>query len=327
MRSLLLLLLTVCSSACMAGEYFVEKYTGTDDQRLDKALADAAKDKAAKVNFGYRFWTFTQPHVCQSVDLIYSKIDFQAAGLWYQITYTGEDYFLTLKNWKDSSINKLRMRILGSKGSCIRILTDGSSSRNDIEEFRCNGGDTGVLFEAVGNADLSFTSVRNSEVSGAVTGWKWVGPNNLGPRLDNVNATNCIVGFDLRQGGSGARVSGCGGSYTKTLFWLNGGYQFMSWANESEGCDYAYVIGGDTAGGYGQLTQIKIDDMEHRSLVKGFAQVNKSGETTLGCLHLTGATDISGENRNDIPGTLVLGGAAKSSPKHLVGAWNTSIAD
>lgn len=314
---------------CLATTFYPEKFTGSDDDRLSKAVSAATQFAANPiepqqgnvVDFGSRLWNFTRPLVVIGHDPSYLCLSFKASGMWHQVSYSGPGTWLTLENWKDSSMTDLGVRSWNPLASGIRFHTDGSSSRNRIVHCRAQGFLTGFAFDSEGGSDMSDYKLSQVEADTCSKGLAWSGSNNLGPLLESCTATFCDHGF-VFVGGSGFRAYGCGGSHTKSLWEVRGGFSFACRDGESELCGTVYTVGGDGLDGTGQQAVCSIDDMEHRGVTGILAVIKKAGRTTFDVKSTrAGSSEVDLECSPELSGVFEFSGPITTKCK---GTWTVN---
>lgn len=201
----------------------------------------------------------------------------------------------------------------------------GSSGRNRLVHCLAQGFNRGFSFVGEGNADMSVWYLLQCQATECTTGFYFVGDNTLGYRMETCTAAYCSTGFDF-TGGSGSRLTGCGGSYNDVVFRVRGGFNMTFRDCETEVTKTAvYWLGGPGYDGSGQDTRISIGpDIDHRSISDtGYLLVaEKSGYTSLDLLaHNAGKARVRLLNLSDKPGRFDFKGdgiTVESSGKWLV---------
>jgi len=192
-------------------------------------------------------------------------------------------------------------------GNALSFYATESASMINVRDCTFQGFDVALLFEGRGGADVSVTNVQDSVFTDNNVGVKYVGPNNLDPRLINCNFSHAKIGIDCRTGGSNVKAIACGLSYVEEGAVGNSGYQLTFDFTSAEGCRTVARAGGDDAGGYGGNTGAEFSVSDARDCPVPFV-VNKSGSTYIKALKAQGTVQI--ENRSSTGGTVTLMGAA-----------------
>ena len=307
------------------GYHKVINYSGTDDQKINKAFTAALKEDGSTVDFtGFKgHWTkdfvYGQGDPYVSLHIVGSKN-------WTNVTYTGSGTPLTVWNWKDGSMKQFSMRRLASSSAPdsvgVRIVTDGSSSRNKIDECRFQGFGTGMVLDAPPGIDMCRFDIVSSEFYECQTGLKVIGSNNLGVFSQRTMGSYCKAVFDFTEGGSGSILDYCGGSYNDVFVKLNGGYNFRSNGCETEDNGVIYQIGSEQDAG--QETRIQINDIEHRSVKVCVANVFKAGHLVLNVDSVTGQNVVNLTNKSGKEAFFY--GSSNLNAKKIEGSWKISQA-
>lgn len=314
-----------------ASVFYVESFSGRDDQeRIEKAFAAATKVYGSTVDFGTRMWRWTRTiDVWSQIDPTYLCLHLRGRGYWAGLTYDGPNAGIRLHNWKDGTMEGIKMRrslVLASDVESIGIecVTDGSSSRNELRHCRFQGFTTGYLNKAVGNSDMSVYRLTMVEATDCVTGVRFEGPNNLEPVLDQYKASFCKVGAEF-LGGSGFTMMNCGGSYNDVFARIRGGFFFATWMNTTEDSGLIYQIGGEGLDGYGQEANCEINDGEHRAVKTAIANVFKAGETTIKVKSTRGGSSVINLT-NKSGKQAFFYGSSNLNAKKIEGDWKVSQA-
>lgn len=283
-----------------------------DDAKVAWAFREACKGQGNTVDLSARNWVLSKPIVLPETD--YLCLNIVGSGYWKNVEYTQKGYWLNVTNLKDSTWRNLG---IVSSDSGIKIVCDGSSSRNVFDHLRVQCPRVGFSYEAIGNADVSATTFRDCEWADCNVGFAASGPNCLDLRFLGGQAQGCVVGYDLSQGGSNSVLSGIGASGCGEVVRVNAGYQLSASFTSIELCGTAIVIGGDSAGGMGAPGAFDLAVFDCRSTPQ-LLDAGTGGSVTLSALKSSGSVRL--ENRSDtLTAELNLLGAARRASVVTVG--------
>lgn len=292
------LAVTGLASLGLSREIDPARFSGTDQEKVEKAFAAWAQEPGAILRLDKRSWTLTRT-VSVSPPLLQDRVSGTVVGAryWLAVQFNGPpgQPAFEFRNAKDVSVTGLSVR-----GSGIRFTTTTSSARLALTDCRVEGTGAGYGYEfaAEGNGDMSVLALRDCEAQGFASGFRWSGPNNLDPYVDHCIASECGIGFDLREGGSNALLRGIGGTRTLELVAVNGGYQIDALVQSAEHCGTVFRTGGDDAAGFGQTVPQAFRALSIRDCTGPWAVVNKAGSVTLDVSSMKGPDRLRYENRS-----------------------------
>lgn len=274
------------------------RFSGTDQEKVEKAFAAWAQEPGSTLRLDKRQWTLTRT-VSVSPPPLQDRVSGTVVGAryWLAVQFNGPPGHPAFEfhSAKDVSVTGLCVR-----GGGVRFRTATSSARITLADCRMEGTGTGYGYEfaAEGNGDISVLALRDCEAQGFASGFRWSGPNNLDPYVDHCIASECGIGFDLREGGSNALLRGIGGTRTLELVAVNGGYQIDALVQSAEHCGTVFRTGGDDAAGFGQTVPQVFRALSIRDCTGPWAVVNKSGDVTLDVSSMKGPDRLRYENRS-----------------------------
>lgn len=302
----------------MPREINASLFKGTDDERLQKAFEAWAAEPGSRIRLdkknGEPAWNLTNTIVvnpASGYDRTSGTVE--GARFWRTIEWHGEpgEPAFVFVSPKDVTFRGLTV-----KGAGIACTTPTSGSRLFFNGCRVEGTGkgTGFLFGGQGNADVCAILMVGCEAARFESGFKFIGPNNLDPYLAACIASECKIGFDLREGGSNALLCGVNGTGNQEHVVVNGGFQGEVMVQSAEHCGTVFRTGGDDAAGYGQSVPQRFRALSVRDCTGPWAVVNKAGVVELRADHVLGPNTVTYQNRSSTEDLqLVLESAAQKA--------------
>jgi len=168
-------------------------------------------------------------------------------GSWHQIEAMFDGPAIIGYELKDCVFTNIGTR--NPIGSGWQLNAKASSGRMTFTNCRTQCKTTCFEFLAPNGADISCVTFTGTDMQGADTGLKVVGPNALNFVCTNVTASFCKTAFDLTQGGCGSTFIGGGASHCGTAFDVNAGYELSGVGVVVEDTGIALNIGSGTGSG------------------------------------------------------------------------------